>query len=150
MNAICILESLVKKFESCRLTAYKCPAGVLTIGWGHTSGVEDGQIISQQYADALLRQDCNIRLEIAVQISPKLRSATPSQQAAIADFIYNCGHEAYKKSTLRRLIDCGDYNEASKEILRWNKATDPKTGKKRVLKGLARRRFEESKLLLIF
>ena len=49
--------ALIKRFEGCRLTAYKCSAGVWTIGYGHTSGVHSGQAITQAQADALLRQD---------------------------------------------------------------------------------------------
>lgn len=49
--------SLIKQFEGCRLTAYKCPAGVWTIGYGHTAGVKQGQKITQEQADGLLTED---------------------------------------------------------------------------------------------
>ena len=45
--------NLIKQFEGCRLTAYKCPAGVLTIGYGHTAGVKAGQTITQEQTDML-------------------------------------------------------------------------------------------------
>ncbi|MBQ5930381.1 MAG: lysozyme, partial [Clostridia bacterium] len=48
---------LIKKFEGCRLTAYKCPSGIYTIGYGHTSGVKKGQKITQKQAEAYLRED---------------------------------------------------------------------------------------------
>ena len=48
---------LMKSFEGCRLTAYLCPAGVWTIGYGHTAGVKKGQTISQNQADAYLASD---------------------------------------------------------------------------------------------
>ncbi|MCM1089136.1 MAG: lysozyme, partial [Muribaculaceae bacterium] len=48
---------LIKKFEGCRLTAYKCPAGIWTIGYGHTGGVQTGQTITQAQADDLLKKD---------------------------------------------------------------------------------------------
>ena len=51
---------LIKRFEGCRLKAYKCPAGVWTIGYGHTSGVKQGDTISQQQADSWLRYDLRV------------------------------------------------------------------------------------------
>lgn len=48
---------LIKRFESLRLEAYLCPAGVRTIGWGHTAGVQPGQRISVDQAEALLQGD---------------------------------------------------------------------------------------------
>ena len=48
---------LIKKFEGCKLTAYKCPAGVWTIGYGHTKGVKKGQKITKEEAEELLKQD---------------------------------------------------------------------------------------------
>lgn len=49
--------NLIKKFERCRLTAYKCPAGVWTIGYGHTDNVKKGQTITQEQADSYLKSD---------------------------------------------------------------------------------------------
>ena len=49
--------SLIKSFEGCRLKAYKCPAGVWTIGYGHTAGVKEGDTITQEQADEYLRND---------------------------------------------------------------------------------------------
>ena len=45
---------MIKRFEGCRLQAYKCPAGVWTIGYGHTAGVKQGQVITQAQADEYL------------------------------------------------------------------------------------------------
>lgn len=50
--------NLIKEFEGCRLEAYRDPAGVLTIGYGHTHGVQDGMKITQETADEYLRDDC--------------------------------------------------------------------------------------------
>ena len=49
--------NLIKRFEGCKLTAYKCPAGVWTIAYGHTVGVYSGMKITQQQADEFLKQD---------------------------------------------------------------------------------------------
>jgi lysozyme len=148
MAALDILLSLIKEFEGCKLEAYRCPAGVLTIGYGHTATVKPGQKISQQSADALLRQDANKALDEALHESPRLRNETPGRQAAVADFIYNCGIGNYRKSTFKRMIDAGDFGEAKHAVMMWVKATDPKTGKKVKLPGLVRRRQAEADLLL--
>lgn len=147
MNVIDILTNLIKEFEGCKLKAHRCPAGVLTIGWGHTQGVKPGDTWSQQYADAVLRQDANKALDDALHASPRLRNATPGQQVAVADFIFNCGLGGYKKSSFKRLIDAGDFNEAKHAVKLWCKAMNPKTGKKETLPGLVRRRQAEADLL---
>ena len=49
--------ALIKSFEGCRLTAYLCPSGVWTIGYGHTEGVSKGQVITQEQADIFLKSD---------------------------------------------------------------------------------------------
>ena len=145
MSAIDVLISLIKEFEGCKLTAYKCPAGVWTISYGSTTNVKEGQKISQQYADALLRQDANKVLDEAMHESPRLRNETPGRQAAVADFIYNLGIGNYRKSTLKRMIDAGDFNEAKHSIMKWNKARI--NGELRELPGLTRRRQSEADLL---
>lgn len=145
MNAIDILIDLIKHFEGCRLTAYQCPAGIWTIGYGHTAGVKPGDSISQQYADALLRQDAHHCHDAALLASPVLRNASPSQQAAIADFIFNLGLANYQKSGLKRCVDAKDWGEAQHEIRRWDKATV--NGKKQSLAGLTSRRNREAELL---
>ena len=49
--------NLIKSFEGCHLTAYRCPAGVWTIGYGHTAGVYEGMVITQEQADKFLFED---------------------------------------------------------------------------------------------
>ena len=49
--------NLIKHFEGCRLEAYKCPAGVWTVGYGHTKGVKEGDAIEQEAAEAFLIED---------------------------------------------------------------------------------------------
>ena len=50
-------KDLIKSYEGCRLEAYYCPSGILTIGYGHTGDVYPGQVITQTEADALFDQD---------------------------------------------------------------------------------------------
>ena len=146
MAAIDVLISLIKEFEGCKLKAYKCPAGVWTVGFGATGpDIKEGTVWSQQYADAMLRKMANNVLDEALHESPRLRNETPGRQAAVADFIYNLGIGNYRKSTFKRLIDAGDFDEAKHSIIKWNKARI--NGELRELPGLTRRRKAEADLL---
>lgn len=146
MAAIDVLISLIKEFEGCKLKAYKCPAGVWTVGFGATGpDIKEGTVWSQQYADAMLRKMANNVLDEALHESPRLRNETPGRQAAVADFIYNLGIGNYRKSTFKRLIDAGDFNEAKHAVMKWNKARI--NGELRELPGLTRRRQAEADLL---
>ena len=134
---------LVKHFEGCYLTAYKCPANVWTIGYGHTGIVDglyisNGMIITQEKADELLKNDMAI-FEKAVTESVKVE-ITQSQFDALVSFSFNVGASALRKSTLLRKLNSGDYVGASNEFHRWNKANG------KVLKGLVRRRAAEAYL----
>lgn len=131
---------LIKKFEGCRLEAYKCPAGIWTIGYGHTKGVKDGQIITQEQAEEFLREDLRI-FEQAVESCVKV-PLSQNQFDALVSFCYNCGSGALKTSTLLRLLNEGKYKDASEQFLRWNKAGG------KVLVGLTRRREEEREMFL--
>lgn len=146
MAAIDVLISLIKEFEGCKLKAYKCPAGVWTVGYGATGpDIKEGTVWSQQYADAMLRKMANNVLDEALHESPRLRNETPGRQAAVADFIYNVGIGNYRKSTFKRMIDAGDFNEAKHSVMKWNKARI--NGDLRELPGLTRRRNAEADLI---
>ena len=143
MSALEILIKLIKESEGCQLTSYKCPAGIWTLGYGQTQGIKQGMTWTQQQADDDLIKTALAVLDRAVKYSPILATANMEKQAAIADIIYNIGIGAYKKSTLKKYIDLGDFQSASVEILKWDKAN----GKQ--LKGLSIRRKKESDLLKI-
>lgn len=132
--------SIIKKFEGLRLKAYRCPAGVLTIGYGHTGNVEEGQEITKEQAEELLRRDLE-RFEDAVSelITHPIKQ---HQFDALVSFTYNVGINALRKSTLRRLLNGGDAEMAAREFTRWVRAGG------KVLKGLQRRRFAEQQLFI--
>ena len=132
---------LIKKFEGCRLEAYKCPAGIWTIGYGHTKGVQNGQKITQAQAEEFLIEDLKV-YEKAVESCVKV-PLSQNQFDALVSFCYNCGGEALRTSTLLRLLNEGKYSEAGEQFLRWNKAGG------KVLVGLTRRREEERELFLL-
>lgn len=126
---------LIKRFEGLRLSAYKCPAGVWTIGYGTTAGVKEGQVITKERADELLRDDVK-RFEDQVLRLVKV-PLTQGQLDALVSFTYNLGAANLGNSTLLRLLNAGDYKGAAAQFDRWNKAGG------KVLKGLVTRRAAE-------
>jgi len=131
---------LIKEFEGCVLTAYKCPAGAWTIGYGHTSGVYEGQTITQAQAEAYLKTDL-VTYENAVN-SYVTVTLNQNQFDALVSFAYNCGTGALKTSTLLTLLNNGDYTGAANQLDLWNKSGGE------VLAGLVRRRAAEKALFL--
>lgn len=134
--------ALIKKFEGCELTAYRCPAGKLTIGYGSTgSHVKQGMTITQEQAEQLLHKDL-MRYEHGVEVMCGV--ATSDQFSALVSFAYNLGLQALLKSTLLKKHKAGDYAGAANEFLKWNKARV--NGQLVPLKGLTRRREAEAAL----
>ncbi|MFZ4534343.1 MAG: lysozyme [Alsobacter sp.] len=138
---------LVKSFEgyhrrlpdgSC--TAYRCPAGVLTIGWGCTEGVREGQVWTEAEAEAALRREL-VRFESAVQRLVTV-DINANERDALISFAYNCGEGALSKSSLLKLLNKGDREGAARSFAAWNK------GGGKVLPGLVRRRAAEAALFL--
>lgn len=129
---------LIKQFEGCRLTAYRCPAGVLTIGIGHTKNVKEGMTITAQEAVEYLKQD----LETIEQQLNKLElDLTQNQFDALVSFCFNCGFGAFLKSTLLKRIKSGAPEPAVRSAFdMW-----VKVGRK-TLPGLVRRRKAEADL----
>lgn len=130
---------LIKNFEGCRLTAYKCPAGVLTIGYGHTGAdVKEGQTITQEQAEKLLRSDLVVHCNnVSGLVKVPLNQ---NQFDALVSFEYNIGYGNFKSSTLLRLLNQGDYNGAAEQFQRWRYANG------KVLSGLITRRQKEKDL----
>lgn len=134
---------LIKQFEGCRLKAYKCPADVWTIGYGHTSAagspkVTSGMTITQAQANKILAQDLG-QYENAINDSAKV-DLTQDQFDALVSFVYNVGIGAFQKSTLLKKLNAGQYDAVPAELMKWTKAG----GKE--LPGLVRRRRAEAAL----
>ena len=132
---------LIAKYEGCRLAAYKCPAGVWTIGYGHTAGVKEGDTLaSAEEAMALLAKDLE---KYAGYVSACVKKGiitfplTQNQFDALTSFTYNCGNRSLKK-----LVSGRDAAAIAEKILQYNK------GGGKVLAGLTRRREEERALFL--
>jgi lysozyme len=135
------LDALLKKFEGCKLNAYKCPAGIWTIGYGHTSAagepaVTEGMTITREEAETILKRDlAKYEKPVADLVKVKL---TQHQFDVLVDFAYNAGVGNLKSSTLLKKLNAGDYDAVPSELMKWTK------GGGKELPGLVRRRRAES------
>lgn len=122
----------IMDFEGCRLEAYKCPAGVWTIGCGHTKGVKPGQTITEQQALSLLKGDL---LPCEKYVNALGVCKTQGQFDALVDFCFNCGTAALGRSTLLKYIRLGKPEQYIREAFAmWVKAAG------KTLPGLVKRR----------
>ena len=139
------LIELIKQFEGCKLTAYKCPAGVWTIGFGSTfymdgSKVKEGDTITQADADIMLEKTVeNFRSQVVRVVPGTLPSGAVD---ALTSFSFNCGTAALQKSTLLKRIKENPMNlkAIEAEFNKWVK------GGGKVLPGLVRRRAMEYRM----
>ncbi|HVY13308.1 MAG TPA: lysozyme [Alphaproteobacteria bacterium] len=130
--------ALIKSHEGLSLKAYRSPAGDLTIGYGHTNEVEEGETITAEQAEQLLQDDLqNFEAGVERLVTVALND---NQFAALVSFAFNIGLGAFARSTLLSLLNRGWYEQVPAQILRWSRAA----GKR--LAGLARRRRDEAAL----
>ena len=130
--------SLIRQFEGLRLKAYRCPAGVWTIGYGHTSGVVSGMVITKEQAEEFLSRDIASAENIVNAECLNLRQC---QFDALVSFVFNIGGGNFRKSTLLKKVKADpDDNSVMDEFLRWVYA------KGVVLPGLQKRRLAEMRL----
>lgn len=136
--------SIVKKYEGFRSKPYKCPAGIPTIGYGSTFYINSEKVsmydseISETFASELLETVLN---DFAKKVDNIIKvSLNQNQFDALVSFTYNIGIGAFTKSTLLKKLNNVDFQGASNEFIRWNKANG------KVLKGLTNRRLDEQKL----
>jgi lysozyme len=134
--------NLIRIHEGLRLDSYRCPAGKWTIGYGHTKDVESGMSIGFEEAENLLFQDVReaeraVRAMVTVPLND-------NQFSALVSFVFNLGATNFANSTLKRLLNEGNYELAALQFGRWVYAGP--TGEKKRLPGLVKRRLEEQKL----
>jgi len=133
---------LIKRAEGCSLKAYRCPAGVLTIGYGATNidgiPVSADMTITEREAETILKSDLR-RFENAVNRLVKV-PLTQNQFDALISFTFNVGEGNLAKSTLLKKLNKGDYQAVPAELAKWNKAGG------KVLRGLVARRSAEAAL----
>lgn len=131
--------ALIKEFEGLRLEAYLCPAGVWTIGWGHTKGVKIGDRIDISTAEKYLKEDIE-EAERGIQKLVKVK-LNDNQFSAIVSFVFNLGIGNFQKSTLLKVINAGlDSANVAVQFRRWVYVDG------KISQGLIRRREAEVKL----
>ena len=108
---------IVRAFEGERLKAYQCSAGVWTIGVGHTKGVKEGDRITLEQSDELLKSDLEgFKKEMIPLVDVEV---TRGQFVALLSFVFNLGTKEFVNSTLRKKLNKGDFEGASFEFLKW-------------------------------
>ncbi len=139
-------EAVMKEHEGLRLKAYRCPSGVLTIGYGHTRNVKTGQIINKDTAERFFVEDVEA-VERLVDREPFAKDLSQGQYDALVSFLFNVKYSSYQTSTLRRKI-INNVNDVTipDEFRRWVYGTDPVTKKKIKLPGLVKRREWEASM----
>lgn len=135
MKASGACRALIRQFEGCRLSAYRCPAGIPTIGIGHTRGVKMTDRCSVQQADLWLTEDLQ-DAEAAVSSLVKV-PLSQGQFDALVSFVFNLGAGAFKQSTLLKRLNAGLPIAAADEFKRWVNSDGVR------LQGLVNRRAAE-------
>ena len=127
---------IIKYFEGCRLKAYKCPAGVPTIGYGHTRGVKIGDIITQEQAEQYLKEDLKVYETHVMSFNDKYNWSS-NEFSALVSFAFNIG-------SITQLTAKG--TRSKEEIADKMLLYDSAGGKR--LAGLGARREKERELFL--
>ena len=133
------MYDLIKEQEGFRRHAYKCAAGVWTIGYGTTiypdgTRVKQGDTISIEKAEEYLRHYCETQIQLPEG------DFNDKQKEALCSLIYNIGQPAFNRSSVKKAIEEGRTQDIEKHWKAWNKAGG------RILAGLVERRNKEYKL----
>ena len=130
--------NLIKQYEGLRLEAYRCPAGVFTIGYGHTDGVRRGDVIDAQRAEQLLAEDLG---ESEAVVNRECPGLSQNRFDALVSFVFNVGTGNFLKSTLLKCVKANPENVNIRyEFSRWTRSKGVE------LAGLMRRRRAEADL----
>lgn len=147
-----IAAGLAKEFEGLRLEAYLCPAGVPTIGYGHTAGVRLGTRISAEQADQYLTLDLEHTAHV---LRPAVKvPVSRGQFIGLLSFAFNVGAHNAAGSSVIKFLNAGKPEAAARAFLLWNKITKYETvGGEKVKrlvesKGLTNRRKAEAEAFL--
>ena len=130
--------TLIKKYEGFSAKAYRCPAGVLTIAYGHTSGVKEGDTVTQAQAESLLYDDI-APIYIKVASYDNKYHWNENEFCSLISFGYNLGVNSIDQLTA---MGTRSKTEIADAILKYNKANG------KILPGLVNRRHEERKLFI--
>lgn len=131
---------LIKKFEGFRSEAYYCTSGVLTIGYGHTQGVEEDDTCTMEEAVEFLKKDVE-NAERAINDLVKCE-LNQNQFDALVSFVYNIGRENFRRSSMLKFLNSAHYPLSAGQFDRWVYARKNRSN------GLVARRAAEKKLFL--
>lgn len=136
---------LIREFEGLKLNAYKCSAGVWTIGYGSTRGLSGDKVrpddtITTLQAEMLLELDLEPFYDRVLELVKV--DLTQKQLTALVSLAYNIGLGNFKNSTLLRLLNKGDYTGASDEFPKWRRANG------KIVQGLVNRRKKEQQIFM--
>lgn len=137
--------ALIRRFEGFRASAYKCPAGIWTIGYGHTESagppaVVNGMTVSIAEAERILAADvANFAKGVAALLTQPLNVR---QFSALVSFAYNVGLGNFRGSSVRAAVNAGDFAAVPRRLQLWVR------GGGRVLPGLVARRAAEAALFV--
>lgn len=143
LDFIVSFEGKMKKRTDGKYEAYRCQAGVPTIYVGCTIGVTMDMVVDEAQGRAMLRAEL-AKHEVATAKALK-RGVTQDQYDCLVSFSYNCGVGSMQK--VATVLNKGGPREAAAKLLEYTRFTDPKTGEKKVSRGLVRRRAAEARLM---
>ena len=133
-------KNLIKEAEGLRLDAYRCPAGIPTIGWGHTKGVRMGQRITREMAEDMLVEDI---IPIERLLNGLRINFRQEQFDALVSWIFNLGAGNFKSSTMyKRILENANDEEITDQLIKWTYSG------KQQLPGLMKRRVAEANLFI--
>ncbi|EBX1353581.1 lysozyme [Salmonella enterica subsp. enterica serovar Okatie] len=133
-------RAFIRAREGVKLAAYQDGGGVWTIGYGHTRGVKQGQVINHEQADEFLDSDLR---QVESCISERVTVALNQNQFdALVSFVFNVGRQAFSDSTLLKKLNEGNYRAAADQFTRWVYDND------QFVQGLYNRRVAERDLFL--
>jgi lysozyme len=131
---------LIKDFEGLKLESYKCPAGVWTIGYGHTKGVKPNVVIDQMRAEDLLIEDIAPIERMLNKLGINFRQECFD---ALVSWYFNLGEGAFRNSTLlKKIVADAPDEEITDQIVKWVNAGG------KPLVGLKRRRVAEANMFI--
>lgn len=132
---------LIKKYEGLYLKAYRCPAGVWTVGYGSTRGVRPWTVITRAQAEQRLREDIQTAEQMVDQVYYLQKKLKQNQYDALVSLTFNIGTTAFCRSTLRKkVLNNPEDRQIRQEFERWIYAGG------KPLQGLIARRAEEADL----
>lgn len=130
---------LIKRHEGLRLKAYQCPAGVWTVGYGSTTGVNQWTVVTQKEAEIRLRSDVKTAERAVEQVRYLQPRLTQNQFDALVSFVFNLDSGNFGSSTLRKKVIANPADQSIRtEFEKWVNANG------RRLPGLVARRADEA------